>query len=206
MKINYIQRQTFAAKQLYTAQLKNKLITGVERDIEAIVSELNSSDAKFFANRNSRLEGTTYGSDIIADFIAESKKSLPAIGKDKRYIVVKNPEFPDTDQYVGIASANIATGNMFIEKMQSINNGEMPIGLKGVGNSLMYAFIKMAQENKLNTISLSAINEKTAQFYRKLKFYPTELFGLNYSLHKSRFEDVAKELETRYLIKTKDTI
>ena len=186
--------QNFKSRHLYTASLKRKLpIIPVEISKDVFISELDKSDKDRLFHEKNKWGKTTYGESIIEDYFNEVHGKHACKFFFSKYFVVEDAK----DDIKGLALAEIKDGSVELALLQSEREKKKRYSTQGVGTCLLYAISKLAQNLKMNCVTIKSIPE-AIEFYQKIG--ATQIEISNFVIKKTDFMEFQQNIEKKYLI------
>ena len=201
MQINNYYNPSFSGTPLFSVQLKG--FSKENKVVDAFVSKMDHSDFSGVIKDQNRWAESSLGKFIIADFLCKISAFPRPDTIGDIYLAIEAPKFNDK-KIRGLAeiSSNLGHETIELNLLQSANELEDEVQLRGAASCLIYAIAKFAQVFKKSSIYLKSFD--TSEFlYNRLGFKP------HYHAHKAteftlsadKFDDFTKRLEEKYDIK-----
>ena len=192
-KINSI-KPNFGSRHLYTARLKKKLpIIPIEITKDVFISELDKSDKDRLFYEKDKWKGTRYGESIIEDYFGELHGKYPCKFFFSKYFVIEDTK----GNIKGLALTEIRESHVELALIQSEREKKKRCSTQGVGTCLLYSASKLAQNLKMNCITIRAIPE-AIEFYIKAGIQ--QIGPSDFVIKKENFEKFYQNIEKKYSI------
>lgn len=187
--------QAFKSRHIYTAKLKKKLpFVPIEIKKGVFISELDNSDRYRLLDEKDKWTNTTMGENIINDYFAELRGKNADKFLFSRYYIVEDLK----DNIKGFALLNIREGVVELSLLQSEREKKgNNYSMRGVGTCLLYATSKLAQNLKMNCVSIKSRDE-AIDFYKKAG--AQQITNNDFIIKKTDFNKFQQNIEKKYSI------
>ncbi len=184
---------SFGAKTLYRGlSLIEKDESGASSKIPAKVSLLtpkNRSDYNKMARLSEDWSDTKLGPEIAEAYMYDENDNL-------KTFVMEEDKYPAGNRIVSAATVLQANNSYILEYLQAAPEIVENHDIKGAGELLLYAVVKDAQKNNIDSLVLYPY-DSLFSYYKHIGLHPMECTG-SYGLKSSEFNKFLKRVEKRY--------
>lgn len=169
MRINSSYNVNFGSRNLFRVTLKQ---TGALKNlpgVNAVISELDFSDAARMEKYGLYWDQTQFGYQIIKEFLHDCREKSSCLGDLSRYFIIENPNDKTVERIKGLALAEVKEDTLSVDLLQSERPIKEANSLRGIGSCLLYTIVKAAQEKIMKSVWLLP-TRNAEPFYRKIGF------------------------------------